>query len=643
MCACGNCPSCLGNPKPNLDLTDIEKGYLKDLIIESEIEAREAEIKRQRIERFSQFFGRVNSAFTLRKVQVKVENSSISAPAWSGANQVVFNSRLLGDLKTPREIAGLRGLDLHEVSHILYTPREGSEIFDWCRENNFLFAYNALDDQRIETLFTTRYPSTVTWFISTILIHFVDDEEAFQNSYPLLRGRRYLPTELLARSRNAYSKQDQLDEICDIVDQYRLLIFPTDTEKAKELIKRFDALLPRREVPNDQETNWEKDLTGNHTKVVINVKSPFGHGNRPHEGIESSVNSRPVPPIQQKRDSDRASKANSVDEKELADQLKQIEIELDLTGDQFSDEIGDAGDTAGDTAGDLSSALNEMLEDILSDNEVANDLNDILRQIGGLPSLATNNSRCPEQVRYTNANPDAKTFQASLSFSRELERLQANYDPAWNRYQAQGRLQAHRYLRGDDLDTIFDQWSEGLESATEIECVVLLDNSGSMSGSKSDRAYRSMYAIKRALDRINANTTVITFNSESQTLYRADEKATNVIRDAGAGGGTTPDHAIKYATKLLAETEKPVRIFFVITDGEWYGDQTYNHDLIKQMANAGVLTAFAYIADSREKVNLTLETKHYCEIGAVINNPLDLIGMAKTIVKYAINRRLVNA
>jgi hypothetical protein len=173
----------------------------------------------------------------------------------------------------------------------------------------------------------------------------------------------------------------------------------------------------------------------------------------------------------------------------------------------------------------------------ISRNEIANDLNDIIRQIGGLPSLATNNSKSPEQGNYKHASPDAKTFQASLSFSRELERLQANFDPAWNRYQAQGRLQAHRYLRGDDLDTIFDQWSEGLESATEIECVVLLDNSGSMNGNKSDRAYRSMYAIKKALDRINANTTVITFNSESQTLYRADEKATNVIRDAGAGGG----------------------------------------------------------------------------------------------------------
>ena len=608
----------------------------------------EAELKRQRVERFSQFFGRVNSAFTLRKVQVKVEHSDINAPAWSGSSQVVFNSRLLGDLKTPREIAGLRGLDLHEVSHILYTPREGSEIFEWCRENNYLFAYNALDDQRIETLFTTRYPSTIAWFTSTILIHFVDDQEAFKNSYPLLRGRKYLPTELLARSRNEYSKQDQLDEICDIVDQYRLLIFPTDTEKAKGLIERFDALLPKQEVPNDKEQEWEKDLTGNHTKVVINVKSPFGHGERPHEGIESNVNSRPVNIKQQERDRDRASKVDHVDESALAEELKSIAVEIDLTGndsaddsDQSSDKNG--GDNAGDEAGELSDALSEMLNEILSDQEIANDLNELIRQIGGLPSLATNNSKSPEQSQYTNASPDAKTFQASLSFSRELERLQADFDPAWNRYQAQGRLQAHRYLRGDDLDTIFDQWSEGLESATEIECVVLLDNSGSMSGAKSDRAYRSMYAIKRALDRINANTTVITFNSDSKVLYRSDEKATNVIRDAGAGGGTTADHAIKYATKLLAETEKPVRIFFVITDGEWSGDQQVNHDLIKQLVNAGVLTAFAYIAYESERVDLTPETKHYCEIGAVINNPLDLIGMAKTIVKYAINRRLVNA
>ena len=610
--------------------TDIESFQeLSDL---HKKEKQNAEIKRQRVERFSQFFGRVNSALTLRKVEVKVEHAEINAPAWSGASQVVFNSRLLGDLNTPKEIAGLRGLDLHEVSHILYTPREGSEIFEWCRDNDYLFAYNALDDQRIETLFTTRYPSTIDWFTSTILIHFVDDPQAFETSYGLLRGRQYLPTELLARSRNAYKHQDQLDEICEIVDQYRVLVFPDDTEIAKDLIKRFDALMPKQEVPQD----------GEGKKVVISIKSPFGHGDRPSEGIESSSTSRPVAPIQQKRDRDRAKQKPIKDDAKLAEQLKsEPVIEIDLTDQNKS--TGE-NKTAGNQKPSDQSALSDMLNNILDDQQIVNEINDIIRQIGGLPSLATNNSKEPNKSQYQNQNPDAQTFQASLSFSRELERLKATFDPAWNKYQSQGRLQAHRYMRGDDLDTIFDQWSEGQDDATEIECVILLDNSGSMSGRKEQSAYRAMYAIKRALDRINANTTVITFNTTTNVLYRADEKATGVIRNAGSTGGTNPTQAITYATKILAETEKPVRIFFAITDGDWeHHSVRENNEAIKKLGNAGVLTAFAYIADQDELVKLDQEKSHYCEIGAIVNNPLNLISMAKSIVKYAISRRLVNA
>jgi hypothetical protein len=61
------------------------------------------------------------------------------------------------------------------------------------------------------------------------------------------------------------------------------------------------------------------------------------------------------------------------------------------------------------------------------------------------------------------------------------------------------------------------------------------------------------------------------------------------------------------------------------------------------MARAGVLTAFAYIPESQEVVKpLTDQTSHYCEIASVIRNPFDLVYMAKSIVKYAISRRLVN-
>jgi predicted metal-dependent peptidase len=631
--------------------------FIFDQTIDRDKKRKEEEIK-QRLERFTQFFGRVNSAFTFRKVTVRVENSPMNAPAWSGASDVVFNSRVIGDLKDARSIAGIKGLDLHEISHILYTSREGSDLFDYVRDNNYFMAYNALEDQRIETLFTSKYPSTVDWFTATILIHFVDDQESFKNSYPLLRGRRYLPVELRARSRNAYSQQDQIDEICSIVDEYRTLIFPTDTEKGKDLIARFNDLLPK---SDGGETGTGTGTgTGTTVSVTVKIKDPFGHGERPQEGLESSVTSRPIAPKKQEKDRDRSQQLDKEDDLELSEQLKQdelmnedieaidLEIELgfdDSDSDSDSDDADDAtdsSDNAGDSAGDvIATLIGDLLDNILENND--QEINDILRQIGGLPSLSTNNSKEPELDQFRELTIDANTHGASVTFGRELERLKASFDPAWEQYESQGRLQAIRFFRGDELDTIFDRWNEGIEDATEISCVILLDNSGSMSGSKATNAYRAMYAIKRALDRINAETTVITFNDEAKTLYRPTDRAGNTIRDAGTGGGTVANGAIAYATKLLAETEKPVRIFFAITDGEWSGDQQDNNEAIERMARAGVLTAFAYIPEMGEgNVELDYEKKHHCEIGAVVRNPFDLVYMAKAIVKHAISRRLVN-
>ena len=591
------------------------------------------QIRQERLQRFTQFMGRVNSAFTFRKVTVKVENSPIEAPAYSGASQVTFNSRLLGDLSTPKEIAGIKGLDLHEVCHILYTPREGTDIFEFVRDNSLFMAYNALEDQRIETLFTSKYPSTIDWFTSTILIHFVDNKKAFTTSYPLLRGRRYLPTELRAKSRNAYPHQHQIDEISEIVDAYRTLIFPADTETGKDLIRRFNDLLPKGqggqsgEGGEGEEGGSETGSECGRVKVKVKINDPFGHGDRPHEGIESDPTSRPVAPKKQERDRDNAKKRDFEDDADLADEMN----------DPSTDLGGDAGDDAGD---ELETMMNDLLDEILNDNDVANEINDILRQISGLPSLATNSSTEPSKVNYGSINPDANTFQASLSFGRELERIRADFDPAWEKYESQGRLHAHRYLRGDELDTVFDRWSEGKDDVTEIECVILLDNSGSMNGSKASNSYRAMYAIKRAFDRINANCTVITFNDQANTLYRASDKAGATIRDARTGGGTVPDTAIQYATKLLAETDKPIRIFFAITDGDWSGNSDLNHDAIRKLGRAGVLTALAYIPDHNEST--TSINKHECEIATAIKNPLDLIGMARTLTRYGISRRLIN-
>jgi len=646
-----------------INITDL--GKIFEELQEISEEQKELEAKRQRIERFTGFFSRVNSAFSFRPVTVKVETSPVKAPAWSGASEVFFNSNEIGDLDTPESIAGIKGLDLHEVSHILYTSRQGSDLVERVIDKNMWTAFNALEDQRIESFFTAKYPSTIPWFVSMILIHFKNNPEVFENSYPLLCGRRYLPVEIRKESRALYPHQDKIDQFKAIINEYRTLVFPTDTDRGVELIEQYYNLLPKSEGGNGEETGKPKykavkdDGTG--TGTPIKVIDPCGHGARPTEGIESSVNSRPVPPRQQEKERDRLNSQS----KDIDDDLPEINAE-DIDWSEFNDqdqepsdqksddeitdsESGDAqepsdnvnsGEGAGNTAGEL---IETILGEILSQSGIAQEINDMLRVINGKPLLDSNNESEPIRANWKELVPDNVTVEASRSFGRELERLRASFEPAWDTYENSGRLSIGRYVRGDDFDTIFDQWNEGREDATDIECVIVLDNSGSMSGQKIANANRAMYAIKRALDRIDASTTVVTFSDEARLLYHATEKSNSFIRDAFSNGGTEPDQAIRYATKVLAESNRKIKIFFAITDGVWYGDQDTNNEAIERMARSGVLTAFAYIPEGNEEIELTADKAHKCEIGAVVRNPFDLITMARAIVKYAISRRLTNA
>ena len=644
-----------------INVTDL--GEIFESLKELTQDQKALEAKRQRIERFTGFFSRVNSAFTFRPVTVTVEASPIKAPAWSGASDVHFNANEIGELDTPESIASIKGLDLHEVSHILYTSREGSDLVSQVIDKKMWVAFNALEDQRIESLFTAKYPSTVAWFSAMILTHFKGSPEIFENSYPLLCGRRYLPVEIRRQSRALYPHQDKVDEFKAIINEYRTLVFPTDTERGLELIEQYFNLLPKSEGGNGDSTGTPKykavksDAEGGRPVKIID---PCGHGSRPNEGIESSPTSRPVPPRQQEKERDRAGSkpenldddlpeinAEDVDWSDFDDESDESDESADETSNSDGGESGDSevtspesGESAGDKSGEL---IATVLDQILNESGIAKEINDILQVISGQPLLTSNNSQEPERARYTEISPDSVTVDASRSFGRELERLRASFDPAWDRHENSGRLSVGRYMRNDDFDTIFDQWNEGREDATDIECVIAIDNSGSMQGKKIAGANRAMYAIKRALDRIDASTTVLTFSDETRVLYRASEKSNSQIRDAFSGGGTTPDEAIKYATKLLAESDRKIKIFFVITDGEWYGDQDANHDSIERMARSGVLTAFAYIPEGNEDVTLDIEKAHKCEIGAVVANPFDLINMARAIVKYAISRRLTNA
>lgn len=644
--------------------------------------------KRDRLLRLAQVFQRANSVLALRPIKVHIVNDENGAPAWSGANDVWFNEAKINDSFDTETLLSIQGLDFHELAHVRYTPRNGSEICLWVIENNYWKAFNALEDQRIETLMVGRFPSTVNWLTATVAQFILNTPEAIENAYPLLRGRRYLPLEIRQLARKHYRKQENVVALAEVIDEYRLLLFPDDTERAKELIARFAEL-----IQGD------------------NLADPNGHEERPFQGHESS-DSRPAPKKEQERDRKNAEKQEKELDKEdtqsSSDDSDSDDSDSDDSDSQSnsssddSDSSSDDSDSKGNGAGDSddddsdddsdskedsdsssdfgdvtfdedsddddsdsdspyqadnlsrhagaggksetgnSEEVTDTLKEIIQSvtEELMDSLDKLSMQVTGKPLMGTVNAQAVSRADYRSVSATADLVSVQRSFARELERLKANYDPSWLSEQRSGKLNAKRYMQGASVRTLFDKWQSGRDDVTAIEAVILLDRSSSMQGHNAKEAYKSLWAIKRSLDKVQASTTVYTFDSGTHLLYSADEKADTTIRDAGASGTTQPEVAILNAQNILANTDKPIRILFMITDGAWGGDKA--EESVRRMKEAGVLTCQALLYPDEVSKEGLERCRHNFEIIKRIGEAKDILSLGQSLVRTAIARRLVS-
>lgn len=643
-------------------------------------------VKRDRLLRLAQVFQRANSVIALRPIKVHIVNDENGAPAWSGANDVFFNEAKINDKFDSQTLLSIQGLDFHELAHVRYTPRNGSELCLWVIENNYWKAFNALEDQRIETLMVGRFPSTVNWLTATVAQFILNTPEAIEHAYPLLRGRRYLPLEIRQLARKHYAKQENIVALAEVIDEYRLLLFPDDTERAKELIARFAEL-----IQGD------------------NLADPNGHESRPFHGHESS-DSRPAPKREQERDRKNAEKqekeldkedtqsssANSDDDSD-DDSDSDSDSKSNSDSDDDSDSLSDNSDSNGNGAGDdsdddddskegnqsssdfgdvtvaedsddedsdddsyeadnlsrhagaggksktaNSQEVTDTMEEIIQSvtEELMDNLNKLSMQVVGKPLMGTVNADSVSRADYRSVPATADLVTVQRSFARELERLKANYDPSWLTDQRSGKLNANRYLQGASVRTLFNKWQSGRDDVTAIEAVILLDRSSSMQGHNAKEAYRSLWAIKRSLDKVQANTTVYTFDSHTHLLYSADEKADTTIRDSGASGTTQPEVAILNAQNIFADTDKPIRILFMITDGAWGGDKA--EESVRRMKEAGVLTCQALLYPQEVSKEGLERCRHNFEIIKRIGEAKDILSLGQSLVRTAIARRLVS-
>lgn len=624
---------------------------------------RAVDRQKERVARMTQVLQSFASGFTLRNIGIKLTSAG-QAPAFSSSDRIWFQETMLGDLTTKEGVASIKGLTLHEIGHILLSPRVGNDFRDWVIESKLHRAWNALEDQRIESMLVASYPSTRDWYNATISQYLLTEQEQWAVAFPLIHGRKYLDKGVRRLVRDLYVNQQDVRELSDIIDKFRTLNMAdeTDCERAKELVQAYH------------------DLTKS-----VGIPNPNGHDHRSTEEGESNVKSRPWSRTKQEQVKDQLESEpyEDLDDFDPSDDEGEDDGfeggciggdtgETGETGEgQPSDQptdtnpAGDASDEAESTnsagaegadgtgagngggAGDLE--LEKQLEKLLADkvNEIFERLDDALTKdiqlYNGEVLLEGEVLPEPDPYKYTSVLPvSGDVATGSDQFAYELQRLRAEHDPAWVRRTSNGRLDPVRWERGCEIDEAFDQFKSGNAMATDIEAVILLDVSGSMSQMERE-AHESMWAIKRALDSVNADTSVITYSDQSYTLYSKNETAGNDMKFIGNQGGTNPTKALQYAYGELANSSRAIKLLIVITDGAWNGDCLDNtRKMITELRDGGVLTSLAWLDNWREAVDLSKVDTHGVEIVSHIRNAGDLFHLGRSIVDVGIQRQLTH-
>lgn len=292
----------------------------------------------------------------------------------------------------------------------------------------------------------------------------------------------------------------------------------------------------------------------------------------------------------------------------------------------------DGKSNGGGGAGDgkiLEDVVKNAIEEILNRDDVQRDIEQTQSRIRNFKPDAP---FLPNQ-RWESERP-TKMIGIKNAIISEFTRLRENCDPGWKTRVDGGRLNIQRYISTDDSEISFDVWREGNSDATDIEAVVLVDRSGSMS-TVIHETMEAMWVIKNALGSIDAPCTVITYSDSAGLLYKGDEKASSTTyRNPWCGGGTDPFDGILQAVSILHDSPRKKKILISITDGAWLGYGNRNpQDVISMLTDAGVYTSMLYLPTSDSP---PVVPSHGHSMTTKVENPQSIVTFVRELVTNVI-------
>jgi hypothetical protein len=578
---------------------------------------------------------------TQSSVDVRIGNfnhlaSNSDTPAWNDGKSIYFNTNVLKEL-TDETIVSLNGINYHEVAHIIFSPRLNGEFCQKVIKQGLLTGFNILEDQRIETLLISRFPSTELPLTQAVLSYILANDVS-GSSFPLIRGRRYLPVEIRKQISNEFAKvygAELTNTVASLIDEYRTLAFPVDGNRALEIIIEFSKLLNLPSNFGDE----QGDEVGEYE--VQPIPTPADTNGTPKCG-DGMCGTRL--PLKSGRNESGTKQKSQVERAKANDTEAESKADDDGDGESGTGTQGTANNkpfnpNAVDT--EISEELAELVKSAIDDLMKSSVAKQEVRKVrSAIRSSMIGVVGCPN-ANYTIHSVDMEYRTIAKAFSEELTELVINNDPAWNMYNPTGKLNVQRTMNMDpnDINSIFDRWDTGNDKF-DIEAVILLDNSGSMSYIMK-QAIQNTWVIKRAIEEIGGRVTVFVFDDHARLLYDGDEKADTMYRAVGATGGTDPFKALIEAENILSESTRSTKLLFTVSDGQWNSVAKCEEVVDRINALDGSVTNAVLLLSEYWQARMSptqlaeqaKEAQHKCQQVSVVYKPADLVGVARRLMR----------
>jgi hypothetical protein len=215
----------------------------------------QAEVDRERLSTMARVFQRADRVLSGESIRCTIAQGGVPAPAWSDGEEIAFNAEQIGSVSSVDDIIKVTGLNYHELSHVLYTPRKHTAMVKAIISAQVFPAFNMLEDQRIETLLSTKYPSTKPYFVACIMRYLLGNRQQWDTAFPLLHGRKYLPLEVRQQAEARFKDPHLVLDFKRIINEYRTLAYPRDEQRGLALVKEYAALLGQMTKPPSADPN----------------------------------------------------------------------------------------------------------------------------------------------------------------------------------------------------------------------------------------------------------------------------------------------------------------------------------------------------------------------------------------------------